>query len=175
MTATVLKIEYNVQMGSYKVTKLTLDVKGEEKSYNIFTNAPVHKTIQNELKVGDNIEVTMVKNGKYWNIGEIKKQVSSAPSQRESGGVRSQEPTNKDLAIARAVCIKAAVETFAAMVANGAVKKTIKPDAAAAEILMLCKSFEGYLTLSEDLDALTADSSSISGEGGEFEETPFPN
>lgn len=177
MIATVQKVEFNVALGQYKVTKLyIINDKGEEKSYNIFTNAKFHNVVAT-LKAGDNIEVKMEKNGKYWNVSDVIKsegKVSTPSTGGSGGGYKQQESGSKDIAIARAVALKAGVELYGSLIAAGLVKKTLKPDAAQEEVFALVKRFEKYCTLAEDLDDITSDSSALGEGGGEFEETPFP-
>lgn len=180
MNAVVKGLKFNQPLGSYKVTVLSVKTdKGEDKDYNIFTNAKFHYVVA-QLKAGDNIEIKMEKNGKYWNVSDVQKvsggsgDVSSSSTGGKGGGVRPQESANKDIAIARAVTIKAATEVYAAMITAGLTKKGLKVDAAAEEVLALCKKFEGYLTLSEDLSDLSSDTSALNNqEDSGYDEQPF--
>lgn len=178
MNATVTGVKFNEQLGRYTVTKLAVTTdKGEDKSYNIFTNQPYHNVVA-QLVPGDNIELKMEKNGKYWNVVDVIKVQAPASGGQKQGGMgksytQSGSSQDKDIAIARAVTLKAAVELYSALVSAGLTKKTLKPDAAAEEVLALCKKFEGYCTLADDLKDLTSDTSSISEESADFEEAPF--
>ena len=180
MLATVTGVKFNEQLGRYTVTKLAVTTdKGEDKSYNIFTNQPYHNVVA-QLVPGDNIELKMEKNGKYWNVVDVIKVQAPAGGGQKQGGMgtsytQSGSSQDKDIAIARAVTLKAAVELYSALVSAGLTKKTLKPDAAAEEVLALCKKFEGYCTLADDLSDLTSDMSSLAtgGDDGEYEETPF--
>ena len=177
MIATVKEVRFNVEMGKYRVTKLyVINDKGEDKEYTIFTNAKFHHVIAG-LAVGDNVELKMEKNGKYWNISDVTKLDERIAHTLRGVGYKkegSQQSGDKDLAIARAVSLKAAVELYSAMIGAGLTKKTLKPEAAQEEVFALCKKFEGYCTLAEDLDALSADTSALAGQAGEYEETEFP-
>lgn len=177
MLATVTGVKFNEQLGRYTVTKLAVTTdKGEDKSYNIFTNQPYHNVVA-QLIPGDNIELKMEKNGKYWNVSDVIKVQASAGGNGVVGKSYTQSGSSpdKDIAIARAVTLKAAVELYSALVSAGLTKKTLKPDAAAEEVLTLCKKFEGYCTLADDLEGLTSDTSSIKGQDtdADFEEAPF--
>lgn len=180
MLATVTGVKFNEQLGRYTVTKLAVTTdKGEDKSYNIFTNQPYHNVVA-QLVPGDNIELKMEKNGKYWNVVDVIKVQAPAGVGQKQGGMgksytQSGSSQDKDIAIARAVTLKAAVELYSALVSAGLTKKTLKPDAAAEEVLALCKKFEGYCTLADDLEGLTSDTSSIKGQDtdADFEEVPF--
>lgn len=177
MLATVTGVKFNEQLGRYTVTKLVVTTdKGEDKSYNIFTNQPYHNVVA-QLVPGDNIELKMEKNGKYWNVVDVIKVQPPAGGNGVVGKSYTQSGSSpdKDIAIARAVTLKAAVELYSALVSAGLTKKTLKPDAAAEEVLALCKKFEGYCTLADDLEGLTSDTSSIKGQeaDSDFEEAPF--
>lgn len=181
MLATVTGVKFNEQLSGYTVTKLAVTTdKGEDKSYNIFTNQPCHNVVV-QLVPGDNIELKMEKHGKYWNVVDvIKVQAPAGGGQKQSDVLgksytQSGSSPDKDIAIARAVTLKAAVELYSALVSAGLTKKTLKPDAAAEEVLALCKKFEGYCTLADDLEGLTSDTSSIKGQDtdADFEEAPF--
>lgn len=177
MLATVTGVKFNEQLGRYTVTKLAVTTdKGEDKSYNIFTNQPCHNVVA-QLVPGDNIELKMEKNGKYWNVVDVIKVQPPASGNGVVGKSYTQSGSSpdKDIAIARAVTLKAAVELYSALVSAGLTKKTLKPDAAAEEVLALCKKFEGYCTLADDLEGLTSDTSSIKGQDtdADFEEAPF--
>ncbi len=175
MNATVNSVKFNEQLGKYKVTKLSVVTdKGDDKDYNIFSNAPFHNVVAT-LKKGDSIELRMEKNGKYWNVADVVKIEGQAKSQETGGSYKAEASGSKDIAISRAVALKAAVELYCAMIAAGMTKKTLKPDAAQEEVFALCKRFEGYCTLADDLSDLASDMSSLAtgGDDGEYEETPF--
>lgn len=177
MIAKVKDIKFNVEMGRYRVTKLFVtNDKGEDKDYTIFTNAKYHNVVS-QLRPGDNVDIKMVKNGKYWNVDDVTVVEAPKAAPASSGGgsyKRYEENPNKDVAIARAVALKAGVDLYCAMIAGGLTKKTLKPDAAVAEVFAITKKFENYTTLSEDIEALSTDSSSIKADADEYDESPFP-
>jgi hypothetical protein len=178
MIATVKDVKFNVEMGKYRVTKLyVINDKGEDKEYTVFTNAKYHPTVAG-LKAGENIELKMVKNGAYWNIEDVSKvegQVSTPTSGGSGGSYKREESGNKDIAIARAVSLKAGVELYGNLIAAGLVKKTLKPDAAVEEVFAIVKKFEGYCTLETDLESLTSDTKALAGAGdGDYTEADFP-
>lgn len=177
MKATVKSVLFNQALGSYKVTKLAvINDKGEDKEYNIFTNAKFHNVVA-QLVPNDNVEITMEKNGKYWNVADVVKlqgQVSSSGNTGNGGGYNKQGSGDKDIAIARAVALKAAVELYVGMMAAGLTKKTLKPEAAQEEVFALCRRFEGYCTLQDDLSELMVDSAVV-GTSPDYNETEFPD
>lgn len=178
MIANVKEVKFNVEMGKYRVTKLyVITDKGEDKEYTVFTNAKFHPVVAS-LVPGDAIELKMEKNGKYWNIADVAKvspgQVPTSGGSRPSSGGKSGEPGDKELAIARAVALKCAVELYGKMIEAGMTKKTLKPDAAVEEVFAICKRFEGYCTLADDLADLTSDTGALVGQDpADFEEPPF--
>ena len=178
MLATVKEIQFNVERGKFRMTKLVVATdKGEDKEYFIFTNAKFHNTVAT-LRPGDNIEIKMEKNGKYWNVGDVtlasKGEVPTSGGKQSGGSVRQQESPNKDTSIARAVALKAGVDLYCSMITAGLVKKTLKPDVAVEEVFAITKRFEGYTTLAEDIESLSADGSAIKAGADDFEEAPFP-
>lgn len=186
MQAVVTKIQFNTSKTfpngkSFKGTLLTVQpppYKGTpkpEKEYFIFPNAPTHNQAA-QVKVGDTVDLSF-DNTQYKNLESIR--VVAAPTPPAQPGTVTpaytpkQDSGTKDIAIARAVALKAGVELYSAMIQAGLTKKTITPETAVEIVFSMTKRFERYATLSEDLEELVADDSSIQSTTDSYEEVPF--
>jgi len=141
---------------------------------NIFSNAPQHPVIA-QLQAGDRINMTFLQD-LHKSLDTVTKITGGAPAPQTTAAPRpafAQQASDKDEAIAKAVALKAAVETACAMMTSGygKMKKTMETELYADEIIALSKQFESYLTgkapaapTQERLDELDVE---------DFEQEPF--
>jgi hypothetical protein len=187
--AKVVAIDFAAMKGAYKGVSVTVKDEKGTKEHFVFGNSPIAAEIK-QLSVGDTAELRMTQNGKYWNLGGIKKSDSaSAEAPAKSGytpkassgggggnyGWSEEYIKRKDLSIARQSSVKSAIELVNAMLTQGLYKKTVTPDFVFQEVQKYTKKLEGYVTLKTDDDLLESSMESI-GEGcdPDMDDSPFP-
>jgi hypothetical protein len=138
MIGTVQSVNPDGKRGSYDVTEFViLNEKGETKEYAVFKNAPAHNNVV-RLQEGDQVEISFVKKGKFYNVDTVEKIEAGEAAPRK----KIVPPThgNKDADIRRAVCLKAAIELCAATATS---KTDLK--ALAVEAVEIAPLFDPYL------------------------------
>lgn len=165
MIATITELVFDVSKTSakgnnYKVHEFSYqgpEFDGRQKpptKRNVFTDSDVGKVL-NEYKVGDSVELTFTKNGKFSDLVAIAPAGQSG-TQGTSGASKPQPyspPANedRDMKISRAVALKAASEQLA-----GTFPKTAKNTSIVKDIVGLAEGFMPYLTLN-DVDVTKAE------------------
>lgn len=187
MIATVLNVQQDVTKVSartgkpYTVTEFTYQsdpVPGyppkKPTTRNLFTNDPLH-TIVTSLRNGDRVEMTFNQDAhkSMSTVNKIDGQ-QQAPQQQSYSPPASKgyDNSEKDAAITRAVALKAAVETVAAMMQSGygKLKKTMETPLYVDEIVAMSKLFEPYLLGKEE----SVEATQTNDEQQDFEEqNPF--
>jgi len=143
----------------YTVTEFTYQgpaykgVRNPPVTRQIFDNAPQHDDII-ALKSGDSVELTFLSD-QYKSLCTVTKASKSSASATPAS---QRVPWNDDtpLRIARAVALKAAVDTVGAYLASGMIytKKDLKKGVLNNEIGFIMKAYESYLTLQDDMDTI---------------------
>ncbi len=166
MKAQVLSVEVDKVFtkrdgnGTYTATSLITQgepykgIPKEPREHRFFSNNPLYEQVAT-LKKGDWIEYKC-DTGRFKNMISFEK-LGSSPV--VDTGVQPATQTftqdmgnDKDRAIARAVAIKAAVETITAMIGKDMIKKSAKPDYVATEVLNMSAFYEKYLAFDEEND-----------------------
>ena len=165
MKAKVLSVEPNKTFtkrdGSGTYTALSLitqgePYKGQEKEpreHRMFANNPLFEKAS-KLQTGMWIEYKC-DNSKFKNMESfeiIGQGDGGASTSTATDSFVKDNDSNKSAAIARAVAIKAAVDTLAAMIGKDMIKKSAKPEFVALEVINMSRFFETYLTF-EDVSA----------------------
>lgn len=179
MKAVVKSVEPNKTLnkksgGTYTATVLSVTTEpssyqgkskpAEDKEYRIFPNADCHAAVL-QLKPGDRIELKMVKDGNYWQVGDVvllsetinSGQTQSQPPQtsgssQSSGGKYGQQDPETAGRIARSVAVPAAASQVTENLKLG--KKAAKPEDIAQDTLKLSDLYARFIQGELSLDQL---------------------
>lgn len=183
MIATIVGINYGVKMkGQWDGLEVIYQgepYQGQQKdpvTRFVFKNSDVYKQIV-DLEIGDKINLTFEKNGKFSNLvacekigqGGVPTQGRATPSSKQDFSAQSSSGASKDVIITRAVAFKGAVELVCAGLARDKFYKAgMKMDLVKDEVKEVAKSFEDFLSLMEKEEEAVVQE--VSGEENPFED-----
>lgn len=165
MEAKVLSVEVGKKFVSkagstYTATSLITQgkpYKGQVKDpreHRFFTSNPLHDKVA-KLKPGQWINYkcdnSKFKNMESFEVIGADAGVDTGAQTASSTFIKEMEGQSQSASIARAVALKAAVDSCSTMLTKDMFKKSAKPDFIANEILTMAAFFEKYLTFTDDI------------------------
>lgn len=165
--AIVGQIQFNVQKMSkankpYNVTVLKYTTEaGMVKTENCFDSVP-YASVLKTLSAGDEIDVTLVKNGEFYNLSDLKLVKKSTGEASVIGATPAKytpkytEDSDRQSSIQRQNALTNATNLVSAMVANELFKKTTKQSILVDEIIKIATQFEGYTSGRDKIEKLTS-------------------
>ncbi len=137
MRAVVKKVDTDAKVKTYDVTALHVtNEKGEDKIYNFFKNhAAINKV--NRLQVGQNVEIKMEKNGKFWNPTDVDVVETPTASTNSTFGSSQDEFRRSKEEMRRSEALSSAISYIATT--KG------KADVTLSDVLAIAQNLEDYL------------------------------
>lgn len=157
--------------GTYSGFEVTGNCNGKEWKQFIFggkRNEPLLNKFRAFSK-GDLMDVKMVKNGRFWNVEDVKaaggaSSGTSAPSKSSGGNGNYRDPSNVD----RSAALMIAKDMIQAGLTHGMYKKSVQMDLLVEDMFKYADKFNKYISGNLQIEELEANTEDLDVSGSEY-------